>query len=111
LRGIVLAALAVVAWLAIRRVTEDERSGVARLAPRLRASLALAVDAGLVLAVVAAIFAVCRQIFQFTLSGWAEVLISACVLIALLIIGRSQQTPGELLFETHYWHGAKGAPE
>ena len=110
LRGGVLILLAVVAWYAIRHASDEERAGVARIAPRLRASLALVVDAGIVFSAVGGILAIIRRLVHLGASSWLEPLTAACVLVALLLVGRTRQTPGERLFETHYWHGSKTAP-
>ena len=105
-RGGVLIILGAVAWLAIRRVSPEQRTGVARIAPRLRATLALVVDAALVLTVVSGLFAIGRRIVETTVDGWVEILVAAVLLTSLLLLGRRRQTPGEALFETHYWHGS-----
>ncbi|GAC1445792.1 MAG: hypothetical protein NVSMB52_08340 [Chloroflexota bacterium] len=105
LRGGILIALAVVAWFAIRRATPDERGGVMSIAPRLRASLALVLDAALVFSVVGGIFAIIRRSLHLHTNTWIEVLVAIVLLIALLIYGRTRETPGERLFETQYWHG------
>lgn len=104
LRGVLLVALGTVVWLAIRDATVDERGGIARIAPRLRASLALAVDAAIVVSVVGGFFAIARRVVLITANGWLEIIVAALVLIGLLLFGRMGQTPGEVLFETHYWH-------
>src|SRR5947209_4197733 len=57
-RGGILIALGAVAWFAIRHASPDQRAGVMRIAPRLRATLALVADAGIVATVVFGGFAV-----------------------------------------------------
>jgi membrane protein DedA with SNARE-associated domain len=103
-RGGILVALGAVSWFAIRHASPDQRAGVMRIAPRLRATLALVADAGIVATVVFGAFAVGRRFLSVTADGWIEILVAAVVLIALLIIGRTKDTPGERLFETNYWH-------
>jgi membrane-associated protein len=110
LRGGVLVALAVVAWFAIRRASDDTRGGVASLAPRLRAFLALVVDTTIVLSAVAGLFGVGERVLGVRISGWIQIVVAACLLLALLIVGRFKQTPGETLFETQYWQGAQASP-
>lgn len=105
-RGVILVILAIVSWLAIRDVTPDERGGITRIAPRLRASLALAVDSTIVLCLVGGTFAVGRRFLQASADGWIEIIVAAFLLTVLLVVGRTNQTPGEALFETHYWHQA-----
>lgn len=104
LRGAILIALGVVAWLSVRDASADRRGGIARVTPRLRAFLALAVDAAIVLSVVGGLFAIGRRVLQVSADGWIELIVAAFLLIGLLIVGRSNQTPGETLFDTHYWH-------
>lgn len=111
LRGAILLALGATAWLAIRNASPERRAGVARIQPRLRASLALVSDAAIVLSVVVGLFAIGRRIVRLSADGWIELAVSALLLTALLLIGRRRQTPGEMLFETNYWHHlADGAP-
>lgn len=104
LRGVVLVLLGSVGWLAIRDVSDDRRTGVASIAPRLRPSLALAVDTGLVVSLVGGLFGVGRRVLHARADGWIEVVVAAVVLIGVLLVGRARQTPGETLFETQYWH-------
>jgi membrane protein DedA with SNARE-associated domain len=103
-RGGILIALGAVSWFAIRHASPDQRAGVVRIAPRLRATLALVADAGIVATMVIGAFAVGRHFLRVTTDGWIEILVAAVVLIGLLVFGRTGQTPGEVLFETHYWH-------
>jgi membrane-associated protein len=104
LRGAILIILGLVAWFAIRDASPERRGGIARLAPRLRASLALVIDAGIVMSVVGGLFAIARRLLQTSTNGWIELIVAACLLIVVLIVGRSNQTPGEILFDTNYWH-------
>jgi membrane-associated protein len=104
LRGVVLIVLGTVMWFAVRDVSPGRRGGVIRLAPRIRASLALACDAGTVVSVVGGLFAVGGEVLEARTNAWLEVLVAAIVLILLLVVARGIQTPGERLFETHYWH-------
>lgn len=109
LRGVVLIGLGVVAWFAVRNVSDDRRAGVTRLAPRLRALFALLVDAGIVASVVGGLFAIGRRVLDVSADGWIDLLVSAIMLIVLLIVGRRAQTPGEVLFETDYWRQPRDA--
>lgn len=104
LRGAILIVLGTVAWLAVRDASAERQGGVARMAPRLRASLALAVDAAIVVSLVGGFFAIGRHFTRVGTDAWIEVLVAAFLMIALLVFGRSNQTPGETLFETNYWH-------
>jgi membrane-associated protein len=104
LRGAILVALGAVALFAVRGESPDRRGALANLAPRLRATLALFTDAGIVASVVGGLFLVADRVVGFETSGWIALLVAACALLALLIAGRSIQTPGETLFDTHYWH-------
>ncbi|MGI8826460.1 MAG: DedA family protein [Chloroflexota bacterium] len=104
LRGVILIALGTVGWLAIRDVSADPRNGISGLTPRLRASLALVFDAGIVVSLVGGLFALGRKVMQVSADGWIEVLVAAMLLIAVLLLGRGSQTPGETLFATDYWH-------
>jgi membrane protein DedA with SNARE-associated domain len=108
LRGVILVALGTVMWLAIRQAS-DRRVGVARIAPRLRASLALAADAGMVASVVGGFFALGRWALHSSTNVWIELVTAAVVLIVVLIAGRAIQTPGEALFDTSYWHHSRAA--
>lgn len=109
LRGVVLVALGIVVVLAIRDAS-DRRGGIARVAPRLRASMALVLDAGMVAGVVEGSFAIGRRVVQVTTHGWIELVVAAVVLTALLLVGRRAQTPGEVVFDTHYWHRPPATP-
>jgi membrane protein DedA with SNARE-associated domain len=104
LRGAILVLLGAVVWFAIRDLSPDRRTGVMRLAPRLRASLALAFDTGTVVSVVGGLFAIGRELLEASSNGWLELLVAAVLLTMLLVVARVIQTPGERLFETHYWH-------
>ena len=104
LRGAILVALGVIVWLAVRDASAARRGGIARLTPRFRALLALAVDTGIVASVVGGLFAIGRRITEVSADGWVELLVMAFLLIVLLLIGRNSQTPGEGLFDTQYWH-------
>ncbi|GAC1322774.1 MAG: hypothetical protein NVS2B16_32050 [Chloroflexota bacterium] len=110
LRGGILIALGIIAWYAIRHAPADRGGGIGRVAPRLRASLALAVDAGIVASLVGGLFALGRRVMQSSTNVWVELLVASVVLIVLLVAGRSVQTPGETLFETDYWHHAPQTP-
>jgi membrane protein DedA with SNARE-associated domain len=103
LRGAILVVLGIVIWFAVRDSSADRRGGLARITPRLRASLALAVDAGVVLSIVGGLFAIGRRVTRVSTNGWIEPLVAALLLIVLLIIARRRPTPGETLFDTHYW--------
>jgi hypothetical protein len=109
LRGVILVALGAVAWLAIRNVSSERREGIARVGPRFRASLALAVDSGIVVCVVVGLFAIGCRVVQVTVNGWIELLVAAVLLMVLLVVGRSIKTPGETLLDTHYWHHSSAA--
>jgi uncharacterized membrane protein len=102
-RGVVLVALGIVVWLAIREASTEQRSGLARMQPRLRASLALVVDATLVGSIVLGVFAIGRRIVEISANGWVELCVAGAVLVIVLLVGRGGQTPGETLFSTQYW--------
>lgn len=104
LRGGILLVLAAVGWFATRRPSADHRNGIASLAPRLRAFLALVVDAVIVLSVVGGLFDLVERMMQISASGWIEIIVAAASLTAFLLLGRVIQTPGEMLFDTTYWH-------
>jgi membrane-associated protein len=106
LRGGVLIALGAVVLLAVRGESPDRRGALANLTPRLRATLALLTDAGIVASVVGGLFLIARLAVAVEADGWIEVLAAAVILLLLLVAGRSIQTPGETLFDTHYWHHA-----
>jgi membrane-associated protein len=108
LRGVILVALGTVMWFAIRQAS-DRRVGMARIAPRLRASLALAADTGMVASVVGGLFAIGRWALHSSTNIWIELATAAALLIVLLIAGRAIQTPGEALFDTNYWHHSPAA--
>jgi len=109
-RGVILIALGAIIWFSVREVSDDRRAGVALVAPRFRASLALVFDAAVVAAVVAGLFAIARRVIEVSANGWLEILVTAIALMALLIAGRGLQTPGETLFETRYWHHSAAGP-
>jgi membrane-associated protein len=104
LRGITLIVLGTLVWFAIRNVSPERSDGMMRLAPRLRATLALAFDAGMVASVIIGLFAIGRAVLEVRGNTWFEAVTAAIALIVLLVVSRSIQTPGERLFETHYWH-------
>jgi len=104
LRAGVLVALGAVAWFAVRDESPDRRGGLAGMAPRLRATLALAVDAAIVFSVNGGLFGMGRRLLHVHQNSWIEPTVGACLLGVLLIYGRTRQTPGETLFDTHYWH-------
>jgi uncharacterized membrane protein len=110
-RGAILVALGAVAWLAIREEPADRRAPLAAMAPRLRASLALLTDAVIVASIVGGLFAVCSHIAGADIDAWIEIAVAAILLLVLLILGRRIQTPGEMLFDTHYWHPPRAAGE
>lgn len=106
LRGAILVALGAVGLFAVRGESPDRRGALSNLTPRLRATLALFTDAGIVATVVGGLFVIAQRVTDFETDGWVEILAAAVVLLLLLIAGRSIQTPGETLFDTHYWHRA-----
>ena len=106
LRGGVLMALGAVVLFAVRGESPDRRGALTNLTPRLRATLALFVDAGIVASLVGGLFLIAERVFNFEADGWIGILLAAGALLLLLIAGRSIQTPGETLFDTHYWHHA-----
>jgi membrane-associated protein len=110
LRGAILVALGAVVLFAVRGESSDRRGALANLAPRLRATLALFTDAGIVASVVGGLFLIADRIVRFELNGWIVLLAAALTLFVLLIAGRSIQTPGETLFDTHYWHHSTSPP-
>jgi membrane-associated protein len=103
LRGGVLIALGAVVLFAVRGESPDRRGALANLAPRLRAILAVLTDAGIVACVVTGIFLIADRVINYEADGWIALLVGAVLLLLLLIAGRSIQTPGETLFDTHYW--------
>lgn len=112
IRGAILVALGGVVLFAVRAETADRRGALANLAPRLRAILALFTDAGIVASVVGGFFLIAQRLVDVETDGWIEVLTAAVILLLLLIAGRRIQTPGETLFDTHYWQRAsEPAPE
>ncbi|HEY8684336.1 MAG TPA: DedA family protein [Chloroflexota bacterium] len=105
-RGIILVALGAVVLFAVREESPDRRGALANLTPRLRATLALFTDAGIVASIVGGLFLIARLLVDVEADGWIEILCASVVLLLLLVAGRSIQTPGETLFDTHYWHRA-----
>jgi membrane-associated protein len=105
-RGIILVALGAVVLFAVREESPDRRGALANLTPRLRATLALFTDAGIVVSIVGGLFLIARLLVDVEADGWIEILCASVVLLLLLVAGRSIQTPGETLFDTHYWHRA-----
>ena len=110
LRGVLLVILGVIVWFAVRNASEP-RGGMDRVAPRLRASLAVAFDGAMVVTLVAGAFAIGDQVMDVTVSVWAQLVVSSVLLILLLVLGRRIQTPGETLFDTHYWHRSTATPQ
>jgi len=106
IRGAILVALGAVVLFAVREETPDRRGALSNLAPRLRATLALLTDAGIIASVVGGFFLIAQRVVDVEFDGWIETLTAAVMLLLLLIAGRSIQTPGETLFDTHYWHRA-----
>lgn len=112
LRAGILIGLGLVAWFAVAHTPADGRSGIVGMKPRLRACVALLVDAAIVASVVGGSFAIGRRVLQVSTNGWIEPLVTAVLLMGLLLYGRARQTPGETLFDTHYWHHASArAPQ
>jgi membrane-associated protein len=105
-RGIILVALGAVVLFAVREESPDRRGALANLTPRLRATLALFTDTGIVASVVGGLFLIARLLVDVEADGWIEILCASVALLLLLVAGRSIQTPGETLFDTHYWHRA-----
>jgi membrane-associated protein len=105
-RGIILVALGAVVLFAVREESPDRRGALANLTPRLRATLALFTDAGIVASFVGGLFLIARLLVDVEADGWIEILCASVALLLLLVAGRSIQTPGETLFDTHYWHRA-----
>ena len=106
IRGAILVALGAVVLFAVREETPDRRGALSNLTPRLRATLALFTDAGIVASLVGGFFLIVQRVVDVEIGGWIEILTAAVILLLLLIAGRSIQTPGETLFDTHYWHRA-----
>ncbi|HEX6509833.1 MAG TPA: VTT domain-containing protein [Chloroflexota bacterium] len=111
IRGIILAGLGAVALFAVRGESPDRRGALGNLTPRIRAVLALLIDAGVVASVVAGLFAIGRRILHTSAGGWIEVLAAAILLLAVLVLARAIQTPGETLFDTNYWHHSPAASQ
>jgi membrane protein DedA with SNARE-associated domain len=109
-RGGVLLALAVLAWLATRHTFAAERGGVDYVSARVRAVLALVVDAATALAVAGSLEVIARRLINLRMSGWTELLVAAVLLGALLVIARRITSPGEALFDTDYWHHSPVPP-
>ncbi len=109
IRGAILVALGAVVLFAVREETPDRRGALANLTPRLRATLALFTDAGIVASVVGGVFLIVQRVVDVEIDGWIGILTAAVVLLLLLVAGRSIQTPGETLFDTHYWHRSNKA--
>ena len=105
-RGIILVALGAVVLFAVREESPDRRGALANLTPRLRATLALFTDASIVASIVGGLFLIARLLVDVEADGWIEILCASVALLLLLVAGRSIQTPGETLFDTHYWHRA-----
>lgn len=104
LRGVILVALGAVVLFAVRGESADRRGALANLTPRLRATMALFTDAGIVASVVGGLFLIAKRIMGLETNGWVGILAAAVALSLLLLAGRSIQTPGETLFDTNYWH-------
>lgn len=109
LRGAILIVLGIVVLFAVRGESDDRRGALANLAPRLRATLALCTDAGVVAVFVGGIVLIADRIGGFEISGWVGILAGALLLSLLLVAGRRIHTPGETLFDTHYWHRSREA--
>lgn len=109
LRGAALVALVIVTWLATRHVHPDESAGITRLGLRLRAVLAFLVDAAIVLMGVAGLGALIGLVVDLHVSVWTGLAVAAVLMALLLVAGRRITTPGEALFDTHYWHQAPGS--
>jgi len=77
-----------------------------RLAKRLRATLALILDAGIVISVVSGALGLARRIFDLRVDIWIQVIVMAAAVIVMLVLARSFNSPGESLFDTNYWHRA-----
>ncbi len=105
-RGIILVALGAVVLFAVREESPDRRGALANLTPRLRATLALFTDASIVASIVGGLFLIARLLVDVEADGWIEILCASVALLLLVVAGRSIQTPGETLFDTHYWHRA-----
>lgn len=110
LRGVILIALGAVVLFAVRGESQDRRGALANLAPRLRATFAVFTDAGIVASVVGGLFLLTRVATDFKPDAWIVILVAAFFLLALLIAGRTIQTPGETLFDTHYWRHSAVPP-
>jgi membrane protein DedA with SNARE-associated domain len=104
LRGAALLALVLVTWLATRHVHPDESGGITRLGLRLRAVLAVLADAAIVGAGVTGLGAIIGLVIHLHVSVWTGLAVAAVLLVLLLLLGRRVTTPGEALFDTHYWH-------
>lgn len=104
LRGAILILLGGVVVFAVRGESDDRRGALVNLAPRFKATLALCTDAGIVTVFVGGFVLITDRFAGFEISGWVTVLAAALLLSVLLVAARRIQTPGETLFDTHYWH-------
>jgi membrane protein DedA with SNARE-associated domain/DNA-binding transcriptional ArsR family regulator len=119
-QGGVLIMIGAGGYLAIRAIPAGARPALARLPRSLRTALALAVDIGLiaaivagVLAIVAGVLAMVRPFFPIgALAGWADILIVVAVIAAFYSVATrrgERATAGEALLDTRYL--TRGAQE
>lgn len=105
-QGGVLIVAGVGGYVAIRRTPEGGRVVLMRLPFRLRVAFALAVDMGLIAAVVAGVLAIVRPLLRLgDLAGWADVLLVVAVIGVFYSIATRRgrhATAGETLLGSSY---------
>jgi membrane protein DedA with SNARE-associated domain len=106
LQGGTLIVVGVGGYVAIRRIPEGGRAGLARLPSNLRSVLALSVDMAVIAAVVAGVLAIVRPVLRVgALAGWLDILVVMAVIAVFYSIATRRgmrATAGEALLGTHY---------
>ncbi|MFZ0215129.1 MAG: VTT domain-containing protein [Candidatus Dormiibacterota bacterium] len=105
-QGGILIVAGVGGYLAIRRVPDGGRAALARLPAGLRTVLAVAIDMGLVAAVVTGVLTIVRPLAHVgALAGWIDILITIFVIALFYAIATRRgrhATAGEKLLGTNY---------
>jgi membrane-associated protein len=110
-QGVILIAMGVGCFLAIRRTPPSTGAGLARMPRWLRALIAAAVDIGIVASIVTGLVAVGRRLFGIGLGAeWLDAAVVVVVsAIAYIVIARrgAGATVGESLMQTSYVSGRR----
>lgn len=108
-QGVILIAIGVGGYFAIRHTPESSGSGLTRVPRSLRVGMAAAIDLGVVTSVVTGVLALGRRVLGMDLgAGWFDGAVALCIIaLFYVVIARfgAGATVGEALLQTTYVSG------